>query len=428
MEKVSFTQLREVVEFINETFKYSNATSKSKYVPLVKDKLKKTTFDDFETLKDSIENDYVDIYQWVNSDYFEHEGYLYSADDYCITRDGDAERREDCNYCDFYNEYTMQDCSQVYIRRQTYTYCQDAIDEEELHYYQGEYYDSDALAYNDLCEIDGSIYNQDECYYYDGEWHTEEEDIEQYVRNYHYNEAPRFVRFSETPEYFIGFEIEKEDLRVKESITIHDFEDKFPKWRKEKDASLKEVDGYELVTPAFELNVDEIAKVFSDEILKKHTNANFTENCGGHLNISKSNTSGLDFFRSIEGYTPLIYALYSKRLKTDYCKGKSNEELKNDRSKYQAINIKNNYVEYRIFSAIPNVDTLIWRTKLMKAIVDNPTSCVKQAFLNVHSVLKPILSEQYSTPERFERLLKRLIKYTMTYEGINPTDSNENEQ
>jgi hypothetical protein len=64
----------------------------------------------------------------------------------------------------------------------------------------------------------------------------------------------------------------------------------------------------------------------------------------------------------------------------------------------------------------------------MKAIVDNPTSCVKQAFLNVHSVLKPILSEQYSTPERFERLLKRLIKYTMTYEGINPTDSNENEQ
>jgi hypothetical protein len=391
--------------------------------------LKETTFDDFETLKDSIDNDYLDIYQWVNNHFFTHDGYIYSEDDYCITRDGEAEQKDNCNFCDYYEEYTTSDTFVVYIRRQTHNYCQDAIDNLDLYFFQGDYYDSDALSYNSLCEIEGAIYQEDDCYFYDGEWHLEpEEEEEQFIRRYHYNESPRFIRFSENPEYFIGFEIEKEDLGVKESITIRNFEDKFPQWRKEADASLDDQEGYELVSPAFELNVDEIAKaVKSDDVLRNHINAKFTDNCGGHLNISKSGTNGMDFFRSIEGYTPLIYALYSKRLTTDFCKGKSNTQLKQDRVKHQAINIKNNYIEYRIFSAVPNVDTLLWRTKLMKSIVDNPTSCVKQAFLNVHSVLKPILSEQYSTPERFERLLKRLIKYTISYEGINPSeDSNEN--
>ena len=61
----------------------------------------------------------------------------------------------------------------------------------------------------------------------------------------------------------------------------------------------------------------------------------------------------------------------------------------------------------------------------MKAIVDNPTSCVKEAFLNANSILKPILEEQYSTPERFQRLLNRLVRHTITYEGINPHDDSE---
>lgn len=432
MSNLSFTQLREVVEFINEQFEYSSASMITKYRPMVKHNIKILAgYRNFELLKESIDNGYIDIYQWANEEFFKHDGYYYSEDDYCMTRDGEAEQKDNCSFCDYYEEYTIQSTSQVYIRRQTYTYCEDAIDELELYYYQGDYYDSDALEYNDLCEIEGTIYQQDDCYFYNGEWNREpEEDDEQFIRSYHYNESPRFVKFSENPEYFIGFEIEKEDLGVKESIQIREFEDMFPQWRKESDASLNQEDGYELVSPAFELNVDEIAKVIkSDDVLRNHINAKFTDNCGGHLNISKSNTSGLDFFRSIEGYTPLIYALYSKRLTKDFCKGKSNLELKTDRAKYQAINIKSNYVEYRIFSAVPNVDTLVWRTKLMKSIIDNPTSCVKEAFLNVHSVLKPILSEQYSTPERFERLLKRLVKYTISYEGVNPLDdSNENEQ
>lgn len=427
MSNLSFSELRKVAIFIHDNTRTTTAHSK------LKSKVKETTYADYQMMADSVENDYLTIDEWVCDDYFEYEGNFYSNDDYCTTRECCVARKDDVYFCEYFEEWTTDDTETVYIRRNTFQYCQEAIDECSLTYYDGSYYDGDALAYNDLCEIDGRIYAENDCYFYDGEWHTEPEEEEpRYIREYHTDEAPRFIRFSETPEYFIGFEIEKEDIHVKESILIGDFEDKFPKWRKEKDASLNPKEGYELVSPAFELNADEICKLIkSDSVLINHINAKFSDSCGGHLNISKTNTSGLDFFRSIEGYTPLIYALYSKRLTRDYCVGKSNKDLKNDRSRSQAVNIKSNYIEYRVFSAVSNVDTLVWRAKLMKAIVDNPTSCVKQAFLNANSVLKPVLSEQYSTAERFERLLQRLVKHTIGYEGVNPTkdsseDSSEN--
>ena len=418
MQKLNFSELREVVEFINDNTKTESLHRK------LKAKLKETSYDDFVTFKDSYENDYLSISEWIHSDYFEEDGYLYSNDDYCITREGDVERRDDVNFCDYYEEYTSENTETCYIGRNRYNYCSDAIDSLDLHYYDGDYYDSDALDRNDLCIIDGDIYRCDDCYFYNGEWNTEPEQA--FIREYHNgNDRTHFVKFSDTPAYFIGFEIEKEDGDVKESIDINEFESNFPKWRKEKDGSLCEDSGYELVSPAFELNVDCIKNEIGNPILQRHINAKYSDRCGGHLNLSKNGLSGADFFATIEGYTPLIYALYPKRLQTDYCKGKSNKNLKDDRAKYQAIAIHSNHIEYRIFSAIPNVDTLIWRTKLMKAIVDNPTSCVKQAFLNANSVLREVLEEQYSTPERFQRLMARVTKFTMNYEGINPKD-NEN--
>ena len=422
MSNLSFSKFRGVVDFINEQTHTTTLHTK------VKNKLKEVSYSHYQQLSNSIENGYLSIDEWVCDDYFEYEGDFYSNDDYCTTRDGDVERKDEVYWCEYYEEYTRSETSCVFIRRATSQYSQDAIDELDLYYYQGDYYDCDALAYNDLCEIDGSIYAQDDCYFYDGEWHTEEqEDDEKYVRDYHNSDyRSQFIKFSETPEYFIGFEIEKEDLSVKQSITIGEFEDKFPNWRKESDRSIDEESGYELISPAYELNVDEIAKIVtSDSVLTQHINAKFTDNCGGHINISRKGFTGMDFFKSIEGYTPLIYALYTKRLNKDYCKGKSLDKLKGDNGKYQAVYIKSAYVEYRIFSAVPNVETLIWRTKLMKAIVDNPTSCVKEAFLNANSILKPILEEQYSTPERFQRLLNRLVRHTITYEGVNPHDDSE---
>ena len=422
MNNLSFSKLRNVVEFINENTRTTTLHAK------VKAALKEKSYSHYEAMSESIENGYLTIEDWLGEYYFEHEGSYYSEDDYCITRDGECERKDDVYYCEYYEDYTTSETSSVFIRRATYQYSQDAIDECDLYYYEGSYYDLDALAYNDLCEIDGSIYSQDDCHFYDGEWHTEpQDDDDAFVRDYHNSDyRSEFIRFSQTPEYFIGFEIEKEDLSVKESITIGEFEHKFPNWRKESDSSLDSESGYELISPAYELNVDEIAKIVKrDSVLTQHINAKFSDNCGGHINISRKGYSGMDFFRSIEGYTPLIYALYTKRLNKDYCKGKSVDKLKADNGKYQAIYIKSGYVEYRIFSAVPNVETLIWRTKLMKAIVDNPTSCVKEAFLNANSILKPILEEQYSTPERFQRLLNRLVRHTITYEGINPHDDSE---
>jgi len=68
------------------------------------------------------------------------------------------------------------------------------------------------------------------------------------------------ISFSESPKYYIGYEIEKEDTDVKLSININDFENKCYGWKKEKDGSLDCEKGYELISPKLELNVafDEI--------------------------------------------------------------------------------------------------------------------------------------------------------------------------
>ena len=413
MEKSKFGNLRKLAEFLREQESYRGELLEN---------LLKFNWNSFHKLVESIDNNYLTIDEWLESDYISDDNYYYSSNDYVNTREGTIEPKESCNFCEYYSEYTTEEIYQCFINTRSYYYCNDAIEDVGLHEYNGSYYDNYALDRNDLCLIEGEVYRCDNCYFYNGEWNVEpEEEEEQFRRGYH-NGGTRWMTFSDEPTHFIGFEIEKEDSKILESIEINDFENLHPKWRKEEDGSLDSDSGFELVSPAFELNVDRIADIVNDDVLKKHINAKYSERCGGHLNLSQKGLSGEEFFRTIEGYTPLIYALYPKRLKVDYCKGKSNKSLKDDRAKYQAINIREKHIEYRIFSAIPNVDTLIWRTKLMKVICDNPTSCVKQAFLNVNSVLRDVLYEQYSTPERFERLMQRVVRYTMNYEGINPKE------
>jgi hypothetical protein len=63
--------------------------------------------------------------------------------------------------------------------------------------------------------------------------------------------------------------------------------------------------------------------------------------------------------------------LYVDRIGRDFCKVKKNEGIKNGRDKYQAIRIFDDRIEFRIISAVKDVDTLIWRRDLMRIIVNN---------------------------------------------------------
>lgn len=405
--------LREMVVFIKD-----NKTDKETFLNCVENT--KT----FEKLKNSIKYNYIDFDKFAKQEYIYDNLYYYNYDDYTFTMEGGIELIEDVFYCDYYEEYTRNSTYKVHIYKNEFYYSKRAINSGEFAEYRGEYYDSDALDYYDLryCEDDEEIHHIEDLYFWesDGCYHLddEEENSINYVREYHDGEYKE-KKFSDNPKFFIGFEIEKEDQDIKESIYIDDFEDEAPLWRKEKDGSLNDISGFELISPTYELNVNEIKNdIEKNHMLLKHINANKSKKCGGHINISEAGKTGKELFNSLKGYTPLFHALYYGRLNVNYSKGKSNEKLLSDNEKYQSIRIHSNRVEYRIISAVPNFSTLIWRAKLMEFILNNQTECTKEAFFKLNTTLLPLIKEAYKTDEEVNKLIDRVIEYTLEYENI----------
>lgn len=410
---VPFSQLRKIYNFCKEekiNFKeFAEAID---------------NYDNFLKLKKSIFEGRISVSDYLNNNYLEDKSYYYDSDYYVNTMEGDICHTDDVYFCEYYEEYTSEETSTVYIgsRRNEKSYCQRAIDRETLYLApDGDYYDYEALCNSNYVIMEnGDIEDLDSVYYWesDGEYHYEPEPTEQYVRDYHHDTSVKKVTFSENPKFFIGFEIEKEDKEVKESIDIDDFEDENPNWRKEKDGSLDDESGYELISPCYELNVDEIKKdIESSKTIVEHINAKKSNSCGGHINISESGLTGKELFEKIEGYTPLFHALYYKRTETRYSKGKSNKDLKESGEKFQSVKIHSNRVEYRIVSAVPNLNTLLWRARLLKYILENPTDSPIRAFHYIQNGLKPLLAEMYPN-EKINVLFERVIEFTEKYENI----------
>jgi hypothetical protein len=353
------------------------------------------------------------------------------------TIEGDLREVEDCYYCDFYDQYSSEPTQIVHTRYFSNGNFSDAAIEEYtasngLHYFEGEYYEHCILWRHDLAiPIDGSeVYRVADLYCHPcGDFYTyPHEGTEEYLREYHSDSNVYFHRFSsEKPQFFIGYEIEKEDEDALKYVHIDEFETCCPKWRKESDGSLDDQSGFELVSPCFELNPEAIRDyIASSNILMVHVNADKSDRCGGHINISEDGKTGRELFDSVQGYTPLLHALYYKRIDKHYSTGKSNNELKSSRGdKYQSIRIHNNRIELRIISAVPNLKTLYWRTRLVNFMLKNQTSDPREAFLNFHDTnneLNALIREVYNTPEKFAILNNRLITYTRSFEEIDLTD------
>lgn len=144
--------------------------------------------------------------------------------------------------------------------------------------------------------------------------------------------------------------------------------------------------------------------------------------------MSEVGLSGDELFDKVKGYNPLIYAMYHGRVGNRFCSGKSNDEMKQRKEKYQAIAIHDNRIEYRIISAVRNVENLKFRTKVLEFILNNPTDCPIQAFYNVHNNLRPILAEVYNTDEKFNDLSERIVKFTNDFENITINNNNNDKQ
>lgn len=348
------------------------------------------------------------------------------------------EEAEELQFCEHYEQYTSGDVLTVHIgarwggRPTTRTFSAQAVENftRDLYEHDGEMYDETALYYHDLCinEDTGTVDFICDCYQWeDGTYHSEEEETDaRYIDSYHHRGDAAPVYFNpelERGPYLIGYEIEKEDNRIKYSVYLQDLMNEHPKWRKEKDSSLDGETGFELISPPFELDSAKIEALLSrSETLKSHINASHSTNCGGHIHLSKAGTTGRELFESIQGYTPLLHAMYPNRADAvSYCQAKSNDELKRG-GKYQSVNILHNRIEIRIFSAVRNVSNLMWRTRLIELMLANPTNCPRKAFFNVHTAFKKHLMEVYTTEETFARLSARIVRYTRNFEKLDPQD------
>lgn len=378
------------------------------------------TRDRVKAALNSIREGWVSMNDFDNGDYFDFEGMYYSTDDYVISGDDYLCNRDDAHYCDKTHAYWHSDDIVCCYFDRYEEYCHVGWADDNLTYYNEAYYDNDALDHHDIvyCEDSGEYTHRDDAYwnYNDGCYYAEPQ--ESYTRGYH-DGSYKNVYFGSKTKYKIGYEIEKEDEDVLESIHIDDFESQTGHvWRKEKDGSLDSSSGYELISPTFELNIGKIFEhIEGNEILVKHIDAGISTRCGGHIHLSHNDLTGYELFDKIKGYTPLLYALYYGRVDKNYCKGKNNDDLKSENEKYQAIKIHGNRIEFRIISAVPNVKTLKWRTKLLNMILRNPTDDVIRAYYNVDTKFTKLLKQTYSD-DRLVELKERFIKFTKQFEGI----------
>lgn len=243
-----------------------------------------------------------------------------------------------------------------------------------LCYHEGDIYLNDEIA------NDNGVYWCGDCeeYYHEdySEDHAHNDDDEE-----DYSSNPRFGYHSQEhydrakgAKFKIGFEIEKE---CSEGCRHNHHEIREASgWVKERDGSLDDYKGYELVSSTYNLFTDEFMNQAKD-LEKKFPNlinGNASRNCGGHIHFSKADTMGADLLESICGYLPVLYSIYQHRIGKSYCEVKEKEQMKHSDNKYQAVRVMRSRIEFRIFPAVKNLSTLEWRLGLIRIMAKNPSN------------------------------------------------------
>lgn len=183
--------------------------------------------------------------------------------------------------------------------------------------------------------------------------------------DYHQGDRDIEGTTSEHP-FLIGFEVEKEDGDIRRELAEN--KDILPAgWVAERDGSLSEATGFELVSPAYNMHTGD-ARVRADiQTAKRFLDAGHSKACGGHISISDTRHTPMDFAERIRPLFPLLMALYPKRLIGSYSRPMKDKDKGCDR--YQAFAFYHNRIELRIPSAVPSADTLLWRYELVRHVV-----------------------------------------------------------
>ena len=171
--------------------------------------------------------------------------------------------------------------------------------------------------------------------------------------------------------YKVGIEIEKEDYQAKRSIKYAPLHSKHL-WCKESDASLCNLTGYELISPIFSLYGKEWKRDLKKKPIKTLIDANYSDRCGGHINLSSGKYNARELYQGLSAFFPLFYSLYERRVGQDYCQAKKVNEMGYEVTKRSAFYIKSDEIlEIRIFPAVKNTMNLEWRLDFLKICLEN---------------------------------------------------------
>jgi hypothetical protein len=216
----------------------------------------------------------------------------------------------------------------------------------------------------------------------------------------------RFKDVHRDAKFRIGFEIEKED-KTECEIGYEELYNRTG-WCKEDDGSLCSHIGYELVSPCYDLFHNTMDKDIADsQDLKDLINASYSDNCGGHINLSSTLFNPEQLFEHISGYFPLFYAIYENRMSERYSRAKRKGNYIDDRGKYSSFYIKPNVLEIRIPPAVKSVTNLLWRRDLIRII------CKSIKLIN-----KKGLESYYAGPSEVEVLISMTNEKSALYKHL----------
>lgn len=233
---------------------------------------------------------------------------------------------------------------------------------------------------------------------------------------------------SKASEFKVGFEIEKEDkkLRKRNDVELlHSIG-----WCKESDGSLNSFTGFELVSPVYDLYSKKLERDLEYVELLEYVNAGFSGNCGGHISVSKASSRVKTFYlEHIKAYVPLLYAMYPKRKRSDYCQAYRNDADDYQLSNYTYWEIQDSHyavnldsdddrVEIRIFPAVKNVGSLLWRRDLIRVMCSRSLKTPQEvllAMINKRSRLNKLLMCKYNLTE-MKALIKLFCAEAVKYE------------
>ncbi len=284
---------------------------------------------------------------------------------------------------------------------ETWFDCSDCV------HYDGEYYANDVVA-----EQHNIIY----CDRNDDYVHRDDIEEELTHNNADYQSLPRQDKTTDKTMVKIGFEIEKED---DDACEIH-YKELYDKtsWAKENDGSLSSSNGYELVSPTFDLFTNAMDNdINGSEDLQTLINAEYSSNCGGHINISHSKYTPDELFEGMCGFVPLLYSMYENRLEKTYSQAKKKHVYFHVKDKYSSFYIKPNRVELRLPPAVKSVRNLLWRRDLMRIIMTNINASevdVLKMIVNQKSKLYKHLRVIYTQSEVLSKI-EKFIMYSKIY-------------